>query len=61
MMDCKLNNLENYIEKYLPLFLQGCISDTLHNCLQEDERYKLADYEEIRFTELHRTILEDDG
>jgi len=27
----------------------------------EDERYKLADYEEIRFTELHRTILEDDG
>ncbi|CAD8057633.1 unnamed protein product [Paramecium sonneborni] len=61
LMNNKLKYFENYIEKYFPLFLQGTISDTLHNCLQENERFKLAQHEEIKFTELHRIIVNDDG
>ncbi|CAD8150230.1 unnamed protein product [Paramecium pentaurelia] len=61
LMNNKLQYFENYIEKYFPLFLQGTISDTLHNCLQENDRFKLAQYEEIKFTELHRIIVNDDG
>lgn len=42
MMNCKLMSLENYIEKYFGLYLQGCISDTLHSCLDQQSKYKLA-------------------
>ncbi|KAM3138816.1 hypothetical protein pb186bvf_009019 [Paramecium bursaria] len=61
MMHLKLTNYENFIEKYMPLYIQGSISDTLHNTLDEQGLLKLAQYEEKRFTELHRIILEDDG
>jgi hypothetical protein len=41
-MKTKLKYFENYIEKYFPLFLQGTLSETLHNCLNDEEKYKLA-------------------
>lgn len=37
------------------------MSDTLHNCLTEESKYKLAKYEEDKFTELHKIIVNDDG
>ncbi|CAK56265.1 unnamed protein product (macronuclear) [Paramecium tetraurelia] len=61
LMNNKLQYFENYIEKYFPLFLQGTLSDTLHNCLSENDRFKLAQFEEMKFTELHRVIVSDDG
>ncbi|CAD8060498.1 unnamed protein product [Paramecium sonneborni] len=61
LMKNKLLYFENYLEKYFPLFLQGTISETLHNCLEDNNLYKLAKFEENKFTLLHSVILNDQG
>jgi hypothetical protein len=38
--------LENYLEKYQPLYIQGLISDTMHNVLPSNLKEALAVYEE---------------
>ncbi|CAK67474.1 unnamed protein product (macronuclear) [Paramecium tetraurelia] len=61
LMKNKQSYFENYIEKYFPLFLQGTISQTLHNCLDDNNIYRLAKFEEEKFTLLNTIIVEDKG
>ncbi|CAD8151893.1 unnamed protein product [Paramecium pentaurelia] len=61
LMKNKQSYFENYIEKYFPLFLQGTISQTLHNCLDENNLYKLAKFEDEKFTLLNSIIIDDQG
>ncbi|CAD8052375.1 unnamed protein product [Paramecium primaurelia] len=61
LMKNKQSYFENYIEKYFPLFLQGTISQTLHNCLDENNLYKLAKFEDEKFTLLNSIIINDQG
>lgn len=60
-VEMKQKTLENYIEKYLPLFVQAQISDTLHNCLSSKNLKRLVGFEDKRFKELNSDILNDEG
>jgi len=59
--ELQLRTDENYLEKYLPLYTQAQISETLHNCLSTNNRRKLVFYEEKKFREMNNDILHDDG
>lgn len=56
-----MNNLENFIEKYIPLQTQNWISRTLHGYLNQVQIYRLEDYELSVFAKLHNNIFQDDG
>ena len=53
--------VENYVEKYLPVRIQGQISETLQQALDYKETARLVKYEKAKFMELHAVILMDDG
>lgn len=53
--------VENYVEKYLPVRVQGQISETLQQALDYKEAARLVKYEKSKFMELHGVILMDDG
>lgn len=52
---------ENYLEKYLPFFVQGQISETLHHCLSSTNKNKLFNYEEKKFKDFNNVVLMDTG
>lgn len=60
-VEAKERSIENYVEKYIPIFIQAQISDTLHNCLPSKSQKKLSMYEDRRFKELNADVLNDEG
>ena len=57
----EMKNLENFIEKYVPLQTQNLISRTLHGYLNQVQKSRLEDYEFSVFAKLHNGIFEDNG
>ena len=53
--------LENFIEKYLPLKMQNAISHTLQFVMEPKQKWKLREYDEVKFLELRELLLEDKG
>ena len=67
-LDSKVNKtdnhctaLDNYLDKYQPVRMQGMIGDTLYACLYGAERRKHELYDQDKTSLLYRTILSDDG
>ena len=52
---------DNYLEKYLPFFIQGMISETVSSIHGKKEIQALKEYEHIKYKELHKVVLGDDG
>lgn len=53
--------IETYISKYMPLFVQAQISDTLNSFVSGRNRKALCVYEERIFDYYNQTILEGKG
>ena len=53
--------VENFVEKYIPVRIQSQISETLQQVLPFKETQTLAQFEKVRFGEMHSIILEDEG
>jgi hypothetical protein len=53
--------VENYIEKYNPMYTQAQISDTLFYVLEKPQRKRLLQFDEKTFTVMNEKILMDDG
>ena len=60
-MEMQVRATENFLEKYLPIFTQSQISETLFHCLPTTNKKKLFFYEEKKFKDLNNDILKDDG
>ena len=60
-IELKSRTTDNYLEKYLALFMQAQISETLHHCLPSTNKRKLYVYEEKKFKEFNNEVLKDDG
>jgi len=60
-VEIRSRTIENYLEKYLPIFTQSQISESLHHCLPSTNKRKLSVYEEKRFKDMNNEILHDDG
>jgi len=60
-VEIKSRTIENYLEKYLPIFTQSQISESLHHCLPSTNKRKLLTYEEKKFREMNNDVLIDDG
>ena len=52
---------ESYLEKYLPIFIQCQVSETLHHCLNSSNKSRLHVYEDKKFKEMNNNVLHDDG
>ena len=53
----KLGFFETYIDRYLPLFLQAQLSDTLHSFITDKQRRALCVYEEHAFETFNQQII----
>ncbi len=60
-LDMRTRITDNYLEKYLVMFVQAQISETLHHCLQSTHKKRLHFYEEKKFKEFNAEILRDEG
>ena len=60
-VEIKARTTENYLEKYLPIFTQSQISESLHHCLPSTNKRKLSVFEEKRFRDMNNEVLQDDG
>lgn len=47
-----IKETDKYIDKDIPIIIQGQISSTLHSCLGRRERKILNDYEDKKFNKL---------
>lgn len=61
--ECKngCKQVENFIEKYLPIKVQNQISETLAYVLMMKEKKKLEMFEKKKYGDLHFVVLEDQG
>lgn len=59
--ELRARTTESYLERYLPIFVQAQVSETLHHCLPSSNKRKLYYYEEKKFRDLNNDVLHDDG
>ena len=57
----EFQRVENFLEKYLPLKVQNQISHTLTAITPNKDRWRLRDYDEVRFLEMREKMLDDKG
>ena len=51
-----LADTDEYLNKYLPLKIQGMIDDTLFSCLEDQSKHLLLEYENKIFAQLQSNL-----
>ena len=52
----KLNQTDNYVEKYLPFKIQNQISETLEYCLDKKNVLRLKDFDTKRYRRFQERV-----